>query len=87
LDLSVARDADYVIIKEKMNRKTPKGMPKWFKEWSDTIYENRQPRWFKDWSENQFEPLVNKVNKLDTKFNKQDNLLNTIVKTNNLKTK
>jgi hypothetical protein len=28
LDLSVARDADYVIIKEKMNRKTPKGMPK-----------------------------------------------------------
>jgi hypothetical protein len=35
--------------------------PTWFKEWSETVYQHQQPAWFKEWSETKFEPRLAKI--------------------------
>lgn len=57
IDVSKLAKRDIRVISMKNDAQPPK----WFKIWSETIYENRQPRWFKDWSEKRFDPLVKDV--------------------------
>ena len=32
-------------------------MPKWFKTWSQEVYEKKQPQWFKEWVETDYKPF------------------------------
>jgi hypothetical protein len=32
-------------------------MPKWFKEWSETVYQYQPPAWFKHWVDTEFKPF------------------------------
>jgi hypothetical protein len=66
-----------ILKKEKIS-----SMPAWFKEWSDTVYQNVQPKWFISWStefekhnDARFEGLEKRIN----------DRLDNIVKLNNLK--
>jgi hypothetical protein len=44
------------------------GMPKWFKTWSEEIYEKKQPKWFKTWSEEVYEKNQRKQDEFNTKI-------------------
>jgi hypothetical protein len=64
-------------------------MPKWFKSWSEEIYEKKQPQWFKTWSEQVYEKNQRKQDefnkKVETKLDSVKNELTNIIKLNKLK--
>jgi hypothetical protein len=51
----------YVDLKPNGKKRKTAGMPKWFKTWSETVYQNQQPAWFKTWSETDFSSLKDDV--------------------------
>ena len=36
-------------------------MPKWFKKWSEEVYQKQQPHWFKEWVETDYRPFKEMV--------------------------
>lgn len=45
------------IEKFKVSDYCDEEMPKWFKRWSEEVYEKRQPKWFKKWVETDYGPF------------------------------
>jgi hypothetical protein len=41
-----------ILKKEKIS-----GMPAWFKEWSETVYQKKAPQWFQEWSETVYQNI------------------------------
>jgi hypothetical protein len=56
-------------------------MPKWFKAWSEGIYEKKQPKWFKEWSEKIYEKNQRTLEtKIDEHGKRLDKIETTLAK-------